>query len=155
MKNLNEKSEKNILKINAINTKLKKTRDGIIGYFYEEDTIKHITLVLYDLLPLSVKIGMRYKKFHEVVERNIVAIRNGILGHEVEKENEALIEPTMTNGNDENQEKAKKQEKVTKKPTEKKVSVKKPATKRVTAKKAVTKKEIKTTAIKKVTKNEN
>ena len=72
------------VKLTAVGNRVKKIGINIREYFYEEDTVKHITLVLYDLLPLSVKIGMRYQKFHEVVERNIKAIRDGVLGHETE-----------------------------------------------------------------------
>lgn len=70
--------------LTAISLKAKKTGKSLKEYFYEEETIKHITLVLYDLLPLSVKIGMRYEKFHEIFERNFKGIRNALLGKEQE-----------------------------------------------------------------------
>ncbi len=72
--------------LTAISLKAKKTGKSLKEYFYEEETIKHITLVLYDLLPLSVKIGMRYEKFHEIFERNFKGIRNALLGKEQEVE---------------------------------------------------------------------
>ena len=64
----------------TIGFKARKTGKNLKDYFYEEETIKHISLVLYDLLPLSVKIGMRYQKFHEIFEGNFKGIRNALLG---------------------------------------------------------------------------
>lgn len=85
-----EKSRKFLIEIGiilaAISLKAKKTGNGIKEYLYEEETTKHISLVLYDLLPLSVKIGMRYEKFHEIFDRNFSAIRNALLGKEELKE---------------------------------------------------------------------
>lgn len=63
-------------------TKMKKTGKGIKEYFYEEETIKHISLILYDLLPLSVKIGMRYEKFHDIFSSNFKGIRNSLFGED-------------------------------------------------------------------------
>lgn len=79
----------------TMSIRAKKTGSNIKEYFYEEETIKHISLVLYDLLPLSVKIGMRYQKFHEIFERNFKAIRNALLGKE-NIEDSKNIEKTET-----------------------------------------------------------
>lgn len=82
-----KKSKKFLLEsgvlLTALTYKAKKAGKSIKEYFYEAETIKHISLVLYDLLPLSVKIGMRYEKFHEIFERNFKAIRDALLGTEI------------------------------------------------------------------------
>lgn len=72
--------------LTSISLKAKKAGKSVKDYLYEEETISHITLVLYDLLPLSVKIGMRYQKFHEIFERNFKSIRDLLLGQEIPKE---------------------------------------------------------------------
>lgn len=69
--------------LTALSIRAKKAGKGLKEYLYEAETIKHISLVLYDLLPLSVKIGMRYEKFHEIFERNFKAIRDALLGKEL------------------------------------------------------------------------
>lgn len=71
--------------LTAISLKAKSAGRGLKEYLYEEETTKHISLVLYDLLPLSVKIGMRYEKFHEIFNKNFSAIRNALLGKEIKK----------------------------------------------------------------------
>lgn len=82
--------------LTSLSFKAKKTGKSLKEYFYEEETIKHISLVLYDLLPLSVKIGMRYQKFHEIFEGNFKGIRNALLGEEVVKEKtEEVMTPVL------------------------------------------------------------
>lgn len=80
------------LVLTAISIKARNAGNNVKDYFYEEETIKHITLVLYDLLPLSVKIGMRYQKFHEIFEKNFIGIRNGLLGKADTINQEPIIE---------------------------------------------------------------
>lgn len=87
--------------LTAISLKAKSAGRGLKEYLYEEETTKHISLVLYDLLPLSVKIGMRYEKFHEIFNKNFSAIRNALLGKEIKKvatedkeENKVIKKPT-------------------------------------------------------------
>ena len=72
--------------LTAISLKAKSAGRGLKEYLYEEETTKHISLVLYDLLPLSVKIGMRYEKFHEIFHKNFSAIRDALLGKEIKEE---------------------------------------------------------------------
>lgn len=78
--------------LTAMSIKAKKASKNIKEYFYEDETIRHISLVLYDLLPLSVKIGMRYEKFNEIFSRNFKGIRNALLGKETEINKEVLEE---------------------------------------------------------------
>lgn len=77
----------------TIGFKARKTGKNLKDYFYEEETIKHISLVLYDLLPLSVKIGMRYQKFHEIFEGNFKSIRNALLGQEEKVQEDMKTSP--------------------------------------------------------------
>lgn len=70
----------------AIKLRTKSAGKGLKNYFYEEETLSHISLVLYDLLPLSFKIGMRYQTFHEIFEKNFKGIRD-VLFEEPLKEN--------------------------------------------------------------------
>lgn len=117
-----KKSEKFLIEagvlLTAVSIKAKKTGKSVKEYFYEDETIKHISLVLYDLLPLSVKIGMRYEKFHEIFARNFKGIRNALLGKEITPE---VVEET-------------------KKPVKR---VRKPVTKKVTTKTTTNAKKVK------------
>ena len=86
MENIMEKSHKFLIEtsvlLTSISLKAKKAGNGLKEYLYEDDTIKHVSLVLYDLLPLTVKIGMRYEKFHDMFSKNFKGIRNALLGAE-------------------------------------------------------------------------
>lgn len=121
--------------LTALSIRAKKAGKGVKEYFYEAETIKHISLVLYDLLPLSVKIGMRYEKFHEIFERNFKAIRDALLGKEVQvealKQNTPEINDTNVSS-DKNQslEMEKPVKRVRKTPS--KTTAKKTATKKTT-----------------------
>jgi len=80
--------------LTAISIKAKSAGRGLKDYLYEDETTKHISLVLYDLLPLSVKIGMRYEKFHEIFNKNFSAIRDALLGKQnikLESENKEEV----------------------------------------------------------------
>lgn len=52
-----------------------KTGKGIQDYMEDEENIRHISLVVYDLMPLSVKLGLRHEKFYQQFKLVFVGIR--------------------------------------------------------------------------------
>lgn len=52
-----------------------KTGKGIQEYMEDEENIRHISLVVYDLMPLSVKFGLRHEKFYQQFKLIFVGIR--------------------------------------------------------------------------------
>lgn len=103
---------------------------SVKGYLADEKNIRHVSLIAYDLLPFSVKIGLRYDKFHEQFAKVFVMIRKQLFNYddEVKAETEAQVETPVA---------------------EKKPAVKKVARK-VVAKKAPAKKTVKAPVAKKV-----
>ena len=98
-----EKSHKFLIEtsvlLTSISLKAKKAGNGLKEYLYEDDTIKHVSLVLYDLLPLTVKIGMRYEKFHDMFSKNFKGIRNALLGAEKVVEMQEPVKKVVTKTN--------------------------------------------------------
>lgn len=47
-------------------------------YVGNEDNIGHISLVFYDVLPLALKLGLRYEKFHDEFASKFKTIRSWI-----------------------------------------------------------------------------
>lgn len=125
-------------------------------YVGNEENIGHISLVFYDILPLTFKLGLRYEKFHEEFALRFKTIRNWI--YKYDDEQTASAESKSEVKNDEAPKEvpeavktetaapAEKKPRV-RKPVEKKVDgavsedkPKKPATKRVAVKKPAVKK---------------
>jgi hypothetical protein len=81
--NINEKIKNLILICTSIKEKLndKARFAGIClkDYLNDEKNIKHISIIIYDLLPLGIKLGLRYENFHEKFSKNFTTIRNQIL----------------------------------------------------------------------------
>ena len=98
-----EKSHKFLIEtsvlLTSISLKAKKAGNGLKEYLYEDDTIKHVSLVLYDLLPLTVKIWMRYEKFHDMFSKNFKGIRNALLGAEKVVEMQEPVKKVVTKTN--------------------------------------------------------
>lgn len=58
-----------------------KTGKGIQEYMEDEENIRHISLVVYDLMPLSVKFGLRHEKFYQQFKFIFVGIRKKLFPH--------------------------------------------------------------------------
>jgi hypothetical protein len=50
-------------------------------YLHDEQNIKHISLVVYDLLPLTVKLGLRHEKFYNHFSGLFKKIRNNLFNY--------------------------------------------------------------------------
>jgi hypothetical protein len=105
---------------------------SVKSYLADEKNIRHVSLIAYDLLPFSVKIGLRYDKFHEQFAKIFVMIRKQLFNYddEVKAENETQVQVET--------------------PVAKTASAAKKVARKVVAKKAPAKKTVKTPVAKKV-----
>lgn len=59
--------EKKIIESSIISSKIK---NKAFKYLSEEETIRHLSLVFYDILPLSLKLSLRYEKFYSIFAKH-------------------------------------------------------------------------------------
>ena len=52
---------------------------NIRQYLYDDTNVSHVALIVYDLLPFPIKLGMRYENFHGLFLKNFSSIRSLIL----------------------------------------------------------------------------
>lgn len=57
-------------------------------YLHDEKNIEHISLVVYDLLPLTLKLGLRYEKFHDKFLHYFKKLRNELFLYDENKNEE-------------------------------------------------------------------
>lgn len=55
---------------------------NIKEYLHDDKNIHHFSLVVYDLLPFTVKVGLRHDKFHERFASLFKKIRNQVFTYE-------------------------------------------------------------------------
>lgn len=55
---------------------LKTSGEIVKSYTYDEKNIAHLSLIIYDLMPLSVKLAIRYEKFAEKFKVMFISLRN-------------------------------------------------------------------------------
>lgn len=95
----------------------------------KDENIAHISLVVYDVLPLAFKLGLRYDKFHEGFAKNFKLFRSKIYSYEDEmKAKESAKQEQSVQIKPEPEDKPKKT--VAKKTVAKKAPAKKVATKK-------------------------
>lgn len=106
----------------------KKTNTTVKSFLGDDKNIEHISLVIYDILPLAIKLGYRYEQFKEQFTKHFSSIRNKIYSYEEELQatKEENISPPIkktrtrkpkTNANDSVQKKPKTvRKKTTRKP---------------------------------------
>lgn len=68
-----------------------KTGKSIQEYMEDEENIRHISLVVYDLMPLSVKFGLRHEKFYQQFKLIFVGIRKQLFP---QSKNQSVKSPT-------------------------------------------------------------
>ncbi len=74
----------------------KKTNTTVKSFLGDEKNIEHISLVIYDILPLAIKLGYRYEQFKEQFTKHFSSIRNKIYSYEEElqaQKEETIISP--------------------------------------------------------------
>lgn len=113
-----------------VEEKAKSAGKSVKGYLADEKNIRHISLIAYDLLPFSVKIGLRHDKFYEHFAKVFEMIRKQLFNYDDEVK-QAQVEPSVAT--------EVKATATRKAPAKKTVATKKPATKTV-ARKVATKK---------------
>lgn len=64
--------------IDKINSSGEKTKE----YLANEENVKDIALVVYDIMPLIFKLSIRYEKFYEDFKIVFLAIRNNVFHYE-------------------------------------------------------------------------
>lgn len=143
-----------------ISNKAKRSGKSLKEYIHDNENVGHISLVVYDLLPLPLKFAIRYEKFNSVFTSNFELIRNKLFDKSQDKIVPIVKKPRVPNATTikamqearEHSENFKKRNAVTKtvvkktatklikKPiTEKTVLKTKPPTKKVAVKKVIKK----------------
>jgi hypothetical protein len=100
-------------------TKAKRSGKSFKEYIHDNENVSHISLVVYDVLPLPLKFAIRYENFNKKFTNNFAFIREKLFDAPV-KEAERLTETINAS-----------------KPAVKKAPAKKAPTKKVAAKKVV------------------
>ena len=62
-----------------ITVKAKSSGKSFKEYIYEDANINHISLVVYDILPLPLKLGIRYEKFNKAFITHFSTIREKLV----------------------------------------------------------------------------
>lgn len=121
-------------KADKVATKAKRSGKSFKEYIHDDENISHISLVVYDVLPLPLKFAIRYEKFNKRFTNNFALIREKIFDapiKEVDILKETINNPKIV---------AKKApiKKVMKKAPEKKLVTKKLVAKKTVIRKVVT-----------------
>lgn len=65
-------------KAEKVATKAKRSGKSFKEYIHDDENISHISLVVYDVLPLPLKFAIRYEKFNKRFTNNFALIREKI-----------------------------------------------------------------------------
>lgn len=72
----------------------KKANTTVKGYLGDDKNIDHISLVVYDLLPLAFKIGFRHELFNNQFHKHFKSFRNKIYSYDEEVKNKSELMTT-------------------------------------------------------------
>jgi hypothetical protein len=72
----------------------KKANTTVKGYLGDDKNINHISLVVYDLLPLAFKIGFRHELFNNQFHKHFKSFRNKIYSYDEEVRNQSELMTT-------------------------------------------------------------
>lgn len=72
----------------------KKANTTVKGYLGDDKNIYHISLVVYDLLPLAFKIGFRHELFNNQFHKHFKSFRNKIYSYDEEVRNQSELMTT-------------------------------------------------------------
>lgn len=68
--------------IEQTNVILEKGHSHIKNYVYQEENVKHMSLMIYNTLPLAVRLGVKQEQFYEKFKIVFALIRHELFEHE-------------------------------------------------------------------------
>lgn len=126
-------------KADKVATKAKRSGKSFKEYIHDDENVSHISLVVYDVLPLPLKFAIRYEKFNKKFTNNFALIREKIF--DAPKKEVALLTETINSPKPVAKKAPAKKtavKKVVKNAPEKKVVTKKLVEKKIVIRKAAT-----------------
>lgn len=81
--------------VEKITEKAKTSGQTLKQYIHNDENISHISLVVYDCLPLAFKLGLRYEKFNQAFIKNFSIIRSKIFTEPLMSPEKEVQEPVV------------------------------------------------------------